>query len=107
MKITLCGSTKFKKEYEEWNKKLSLSGHLVYSVGYFEHSGDVLTDGQKEILDLMHLQKILESDAIYVLDVDEYIGSSTAREIKWAEMNNKTVYRLSRDYYNTYLIGNL
>lgn len=37
--VTLCGSTKFKKEFLEIQKKLTLLGYIVISVGLFGHSG--------------------------------------------------------------------
>jgi len=91
MKITLCGSTKFKDKFIELNKSLSKEGHVVYSVSSFGHSGDVISDDEKITLDLVHLIKIQESDAIYVIDIDGYIGFSTSREIKWAKMLNKNI----------------
>ena len=64
--ITLCGSTKFKDEYLREQKRLSLEGNIVISVGLFGHSGDneVFTDGVKEMLDDMHLRKIDLADEI-------------------------------------------
>lgn len=38
--VTLCGSTRFKKEFEEIQKRLTLEGNIVISVGLFGHSGD-------------------------------------------------------------------
>jgi len=38
--ITLCGSTRFKSEFMEVQKKLTLEGNIVISVGLFGHSGD-------------------------------------------------------------------
>ncbi len=38
--ITLCGSTKFKEQYLEAQKRLTLEGNIVISVGLFCHSGD-------------------------------------------------------------------
>ena len=50
--ITLCGSTKFKEEYLEAQKRLTLEGNIVISVGLFGHSGDdeVRTEGTKACL---------------------------------------------------------
>ena len=47
--ITLCGSTRFKDEYVEAQKRLTLAGNIVISVGLFGHSGDdeVWADGTK------------------------------------------------------------
>ena len=61
--ITLCGSTKFKEQYLEAQKRLTLEGNIVISVGLFGHSGDdeVWTEGTKAMLDDMHKRKILPS----------------------------------------------
>ena len=49
--ITLCGSTRFKEDFERVNKELTLAGNIVLSVGCFGHSGDVFTEEQKVMLD--------------------------------------------------------
>ena len=84
--ITLCGSTRFKDEFIETQKRLSLQGNIVISVGLFGHSGDkeVWQDGVKEMLDDMHKRKIDMADSIYVINVGGYIGSSTRSEIEYA-----------------------
>ena len=92
MKITLCGSTRFRKQYEEINRRLSKQGHVVYSVSCFGHDGDPLTTKEKETLDRVHLAKIDNSDAIVVLNVDNYIGESTSREIAHAKATGKAIY---------------
>lgn len=38
--ITLCGRTSFKDEFMEAQKRLTLEGNIVISVGLFGHSGD-------------------------------------------------------------------
>lgn len=96
-RITLCGSTKFRAEYELWNKRLTLAGFIVYSVSGFGHSGDAFTDEEKARLDQVHLAKIDASHAIVVLNVGGYIGDSTAREIAHAKATGKQVYYLEGD----------
>ena len=94
--ITLCGSTRFKEQFLEAQKRLTLDGNIVISVGLFGHSGDneVWTEGTKEMLDDMHKRKIDMADAIYVINVGGYIGSSTRSEIEYAVKSGKTVYYL-------------
>ena len=102
--VTLCGSTKFKDEFIKVQKELTLSKHIVISVGLFGHSGDseVWNDGIKEMLDDMHKRKIDMADAIVVIDVDGYIGESTRREIEYAKSQGKFVYFYSNPdaYYD-------
>ena len=91
--ITLCGSTKFKDAFVEAQKRLTLEGNIVISVGLFGHSGDeeVWTEGTKEMLDDKHKKKIDMADGIYVINVGGYIGSSTRSEIEHAKRNGKTI----------------
>ena len=91
--VTLCGSTRFKDEFIEAQKRLTLAGNIVISVGLFGHSGDdeVWAEGTKEMLDDMHKRKIDMADEIYVINVGGYIGSSTKSEIEYAKKTGKTV----------------
>ena len=96
--ITLCGSTRFKDAFIEAQKRLTLEGNIVISVGLFGHSGDdeVWTDGIKEMLDDMQKRKIDMADEIYVINVGGYIGSSTRSEIEYAENTGKVVLYLEQ-----------
>ena len=91
--ITLCGSTRFKEQYMEAQKRLTIEGCIVISVGLFGHSGDeeVSKHGTKEMLDDMHLRKIDMADEIFVINVGGYIGESTKTEIAYAEKTGKKV----------------
>lgn len=91
--ITLCGSTKFKEEYLDAQKRLTLEGNIVISVGLFGHSGDneVWSEGTKAMLDDMHKRKIDMADEIFVINVGGYIGESTRGEIEYAKNIGKGV----------------
>ena len=98
--ITLCGSTRFKDEFMEAQKRLTLQGNIVISVGLYGHAGDQeVWDGMdegtlsktKEMLDDMHKRKIDMADAIYVLNKGGYIGDSTRSEIEYAKRTGKGV----------------
>lgn len=89
--ITLCGSTKFKDQFMEVQKKLTLEGNIVISVGCFGHAGDIFSDEQKLMLDDMHKRKIDMADEIFVINVGGYIGESTKSEIEYAKKHNKKV----------------
>ena len=91
--VTLCGSTRFKEQFMEAQKRLTLQGCIVISVGLFGQSGDeeVWKPGTKEMLDDMHLRKIDMADEIYVINVGGYIGESTRREIAYAKKTGKKV----------------
>ena len=91
--ITLCGSTKFRDEFIAEQKRLTLEGNIVISVGLFGHSGDdeVWSEKIKPMLDDMHKRKIDLADEIFVINVGGYIGSSTKSEIYYAIKTNKPV----------------
>ena len=91
--VTLCGSTRFKDTFMEVQKRLTLQGCIVISLGLFGHAGDeeVWTEGTKEMLDDMHKRKIDMADEIFVINVDGYIGSSTRSEIEYARKTGKPV----------------
>lgn len=98
--ITLCGSTRFKNQFIEVQKQLTLEGNIVISVGLFGHSGDnevwenmdegALT-ATKAMLDDMHKAKIDMADEIFVINVGGYIGDSTRSEIVYAQAHGKAV----------------
>ncbi len=109
--ITLCGSTKFKDEFMKVQKKLTLEGNIVISVGLFGHSGDQevwddMDEGTlsktKKMLDDMHKRKIDMADEIFVINVNGYIGESTKAEIEYAKKHNKKVNYLD-NYINNYI----
>lgn len=84
----------------EAQKRLTLEGNIVISVGLFGHSGDQevwddMDEGAlsktKEMLDDMHKRKIDMVDSIYVINVGGYIGESTKSEIKYAKEHGKRI----------------
>ena len=98
--ITLCESTRFKEEFMMAQKRLTLKGHIVISVGLFGHTGDEeVWDGMdegtlsktKEMLDDMHKRKIDMADEIFVINVGGYIGDSTRSEIDYAIEHGKKI----------------
>ena len=91
--VTLCGSTRFKNAFLEAQKRLTLAGNIVISVGLFGHAGDeeVWNEGVKEMLDDMHKRKIDMADEIFVVNAGGYIGESTRSEIEYAAATGKPV----------------
>lgn len=89
--ITLCGSYKYIKEIKEVAEKLALEGNCVITPIDITRPKDEYT--KEEILQLgkMHKEKIKISDAIYVVNVDNYIGSNTQSEIDLAQELGKEI----------------
>lgn len=108
MKITLCGSTKFLDAFKDWDAILTMGGHTVYSICYGMVNNSETNDERaekKRRLDLVHLDKIDESDAILVLNVDGYYGESTTRELEWARIHRKDIYWLNNSVIGQKFLG--
>ena len=92
MVITICGSTRFKDEIEAVARDLTLQGHIVLAPCVFHHKEEEEMPTEVKIqLDNLHREKINMSDAIFVVNVDGYIGESTYGEIDWANRMKKQI----------------
>ena len=93
--ITLCGSIKFKEEFFKMQEKLTLSENIVLTPNFFQNiKKEEINEQTKKMLDGMHRQKIDMSDAIFVINVNGYIGESTKNEIEYAKSKNKEILYL-------------
>ncbi len=92
--ITVCGSLRFKQEIIEITEKMDLQGNCMLSIVYPARQDiDDYTDEEIAMLNKMHKERIKLSDAILVVNVDNYIGSSTKSEIEFAkELNKEIIY---------------
>ena len=88
--VCLCGSTRFVDTFIEAYANETDDGKIVLSVGRFKpvHGWD----GKKKAqLDELHLRKIDLSNEVLILNVDDYIGESTRRELEYAKLNGKII----------------
>ncbi len=103
--ITLCGSTKFKKEFREVEAILALKGNVVLSLNFFEQSDNIsLTKEQFSVLEKVHQRKLDMCDEVYIIDVNNYIGESTKNEIKYATEQNKPIRYYTKEQLNLSII---
>lgn len=90
--ITVCGSYRFKKEMVEITEKLALQGNcMITPIELSKTNKEAYTEEDVKMLEKMHKEKIKISDAILVVNVNDYIGSSTQKEIEYAKSLNKEV----------------
>jgi hypothetical protein len=97
--VCLCGSTRFSREFREWNLKETLAGRIVLSIGCDMRSDAELLTGMpheqqeetKRRLDVLHFAKIDLADEVLFLNVGGYMGDSTRRELAYAEMRGKVI----------------
>jgi hypothetical protein len=57
---------------------------------WVKHESD-LTPDIKRRLDLLHLAKIDMADEVLVLNVNDYVGASTRREVWYAQRKSKNI----------------
>ncbi len=87
--VTLCGSVRFWDKIQEMYEKLELENEYAV-IGITPHVMDRnFTEREEDLLDELHRVKIDISDAIFVVNVDGYIGKSTKSEIEYAKSKGK------------------
>lgn len=90
--ITVCGSYKFKKEMNEITEMMTLKGNCMLTpIELTKTNKEAYTEEEAIMIDKMHKEKIKLSDAILVVNVNDYIGSSTKSEIEYAKSLNKEI----------------
>ncbi len=102
--VTLCGSSKFKKQFREVEAVLALQGNIVLSLNFFEHADGIeISPEQAAVLAEVHRYKLNMCDEVFVIDVDGYIGESTREEIEFAKRNRKNIKYYSQKPFPKYL----
>ena len=89
--ITLCGSLRFQEYMMRIAEEMVLLGNCILTPIYPTSKNSERTEEQLEMLKEEHFKKIELSDAILVINVDNYIGYSTNLEIEYAKKLNKEI----------------
>ena len=89
--VTLCGSLKFQKEMMTVAEKMALEGYCILTPVYSVSEKIDITKKQLINLQEAHFKRIELSDAILVVNVNNYIGDSTSLEIEYAKKLEKEV----------------
>lgn len=94
--VTLCGSTRFRPDFDRVMSQLTMAGHIVIGPGVWwaeESSGytPAMAAAVKEALDEIHLRKIDLADVVFVVNRGGYVGESTRREVEYATKTGKQV----------------
>ncbi len=98
--ITMCGSLKFQKEMMTVAEKMALEGYCILTPVYPVLENMKATEEQLIKLKEAHFKRIELSDAILVVNINNYIGESTNLEIDYAKKFGKEII------YYTNLIEN-
>ena len=89
--ITLCGSLKFKNEMMTVAEKMALEGYCILTPVYPVLENMKATEEQLIKLKEAHFKRIELSDAILVVNINNYIGDSTKLEIDYAKKLGKEI----------------
>lgn len=88
--VTVCGSLKYQNEMMEIAEKMAKQGNCiitpVYPTGKY-----ACTDEERVLLGKGHFEKIKLSNSILVVNVNNYIGESTKKEIEYAKFLGKEI----------------
>ena len=89
--VTICGSMKFSTQMIAIASKLEKEhGWCVIQCVYDINQNKISHNELNNIVNA-HWKKIDICDAIYVVNIDGYIGKSTQNEINYALSNNKEI----------------
>ena len=84
--VCLCGSTRFKADFERVAREQTLKGRIILTLAFFsQEDGTPLTEEQIKMLHHLHRHKIKLADEVYIINSNGYIGDSTKQHIDYAE----------------------
>lgn len=92
--VCLCGSVRFKEDFETIACGFTIDGWIVLMPGCFSHdyfhthkTGQII----KAKLDDLHRAKIRLADLVVIINKDGYIGESTRHELEYARELGKEI----------------
>lgn len=96
--VCLCGSTRYRAEYEAAFRNEEHDGRICLTVPCFKTDSCCKTLENQKALDHLHKAKIRLADEILVLSRDGYFGESTRSEVAYAVSLGKTVRYLEPEH---------
>lgn len=85
-KVTLCGSSRFKDIFHREFNRLTLEGYIVYTPAIFDiDHPELLNEYDLQTLDHIHRAKMKQSNYVFVINKDGYIGPDTEAEIAFCQ----------------------
>ena len=89
--VTICGSMKYEKEMLRIAFLLETKHDLnvlqcVYNIDNLD-----ISEKERSFLENTHFRKIELSDAVYVVDIEGYIGNQVSKEIEFAKSRGKEI----------------
>lgn len=94
--VTICGSMRYAAQMQQIAFDLETGHGFNVLQCVYDPQTEAITNLQKQLLAAAHFKKIDLSDAIYVVDIDHYIGESVKTEIAYAQEKGKEILFHSR-----------
>lgn len=91
--VTICGSRRFMDEILKAKMDFERMFYIVHTPNFSFTKDDLeeFTDEQLDMLHEVHYTKMRNSDFVYIVNVDGYIGSDTMREVDYAKEHNMEI----------------
>lgn len=94
--VTICGSMRFEDQMKRIAFELETKKEMCVIQCVYDVDNKMLSEKDIESLNNTHMKKIEISDAIYVVDIDGYVGEQVQKEIEYAKVLGKEVIYHSR-----------
>lgn len=89
--VTVCGSMKFEKEMKKLSFLLETKFNFNVLQCIYNTECQEISENELRMLEKAHYRKIELSDAIYVVDLQGYIGEQVVKEIEYAKKIGKEI----------------
>lgn len=89
--VTICGSMKFENEMKRIAFQLETRYKMCVLQCVYNEDDKDLSDDEIEFLNSSHFKKIEISDAVYIININEYIGEQVKKEMAYAKKSGKEV----------------
>lgn len=89
--VTICGSMKFMKDMQRIAFELETKQDMNVLQCVYNIENQKVSEKEITSLEKSHFRKIDLSDAIYVIDIQGYIGNSVSKEIEYAKAKGKEI----------------
>ncbi len=89
--VTICGSMKFEKEMQRIAFLLETKHNSNVLQCVYNIDGLKISEAESNLLEKAHFRKIELSDAVYVVDIQGYIGNQVSKEIEYAKALGKEI----------------
>ena len=102
--VAICGSMKFENEMKKIAFDLETKHNMCVLQCVYNEEKSKLSEKEIAALNSAHFRKIELSDAIYLVNLNGYIGEQVKKEIDFAQTHGKKVI-FHTDFYE--LTGNI